>query len=55
MGDGCTFEVKQYLILTSSSSATASPSARREDVGTFVEEDVQALDEQLDEELRPAA
>jgi hypothetical protein len=48
--------MKQYLILIEQ-LVRDGKSEREivEIVGTIVEEDVQALDEQLDEELRPAA
>ena len=48
--------MKQYLILIEQLVRDGKSEREIEEiVGTVVEEDVQALDEQLDEELRPAA
>lgn len=48
--------VKQYLILIEQLVRDGKSEREIEKiVGSLVEEDVQALDERLDEELRPAA
>ncbi len=48
--------MKQYLILIEQLVRDGKSEREIEKiVGTVVEEDVQAIDEQLDEELRPAA